>query len=426
VSNPNTAALWPQPIEIIGVTGEYASGKTLFMLSISPGKRTKVYDTEKSSGAYSALGFDRVSIPDVMVKQKPTGYKPIDTFTWWWGDVKDTPPGKYDVIGIDTISEIEEGLVEWVSKNPTYFGHSSGQYAKMSGVMWGDVKNLWKAILNDLASRCQTFVFCSHMANVWQGDRPTGKRKPKGKETLMELASLYLLMERKADDKGRMPTKPAATVLKSRLVHARFDPASGDLDMVPCLPPRLPEATPAAIRKYMENPPDYSKLKKDELVREDKMTSEERELIALQKAEAERDAERMRLERMEQQKQMLAEQKAGQQDAARAAAQAQKQETAAGFHKPQLPAMPGDEGEAPAAPAEAPAATPANPPPAGPDAVQLQRLLHLKQSLESAGMTADEWKAALGEYGVTKGRELTPAQADELIGKLSARLQGAA
>jgi hypothetical protein len=128
------------------------------------------------------------------------------------------------------------------------------------------------------------------MANVWQGDRPTGKRKPKGKETLMELASLYLLMERKADDKGRMPTKPAATVLKSRLVHARFDPASGDLDMVPCLPPRLPEATPAAIRKYMENPPDYSKLKKDELVREDKMTSEERELIALQKAEAERDA----------------------------------------------------------------------------------------------------------------------------------------
>src|SRR3954466_5105790 len=116
---------------------------------------------------------------------------------WWWNDIKKIKPGQFDVIMIDTISEIEDGLTEWVQKNPTYFNHSSGQYAKMSGIMWGDVKTLWKMILSDLASRCQTFVFCSHMANVWASDRPTGKRKPKGKETLMELASLYLQMERK-------------------------------------------------------------------------------------------------------------------------------------------------------------------------------------------------------------------------------------
>lgn len=169
------------------------------------------------------------------------------------------------------------------------------------------MKTLWKAVLSDLASRCQTFVFCAHMANVWQGDRPTGKRKPKGKETLMELASLYLLMERKTDKDGQTPAKPAATVLKSRLVHTSFDTETMEVKLIPCLPPRIPVCTPKDIRDYMNSPPDYSALKPEEMVREEKLTAEERELIALQKAEADRDAEQMRLERLNQQREMQAD-----------------------------------------------------------------------------------------------------------------------
>jgi hypothetical protein len=284
---------------------------------------------------------------------------------------------------IDTISEIEDGLTEWVQKNPTYFGHSSGQYAKMSGIMWGDVKTLWKAVLSDLASRCQTFVFCAHMANVWQGDRPTGKRKPKGKETLQELASLYLIMERKADKDGKMPAKPAATVLKTRLVHTKFDLATGELKIVPALPPRLPVATPQAIRQYMLTPPDYDNLKDEEMVKEEAMTPEQRELLALAKSEADRDAEEMRLRRVEQQREMQreADQKADQK-----------------------------------------AAAVATPQPDGPAPEQLQKLLSLKNALAERGGTAEEWAAFVTKYGVQKARELTPAQADEVIAAAQAAL----
>lgn len=384
----SAAPIWPQPIEIIGVTGEFASGKTLFGLTIAPGPRTKVYDTEKSSGSYTAIKFERVSIPDKMAEIKPSGYKPIDTFTWWWNDVKATPAGKFDVIMIDTISEIEDGLVEWVQKNPTYFGHSSGQYAKMSGIMWGDVKTLWKAILSDLASRCQTFVFCAHMANVWSGDRPTGKRKPKGKETLQELASLYLIMERKADAAGKMPAKPAATVLKTRLVHTTFDPVTMGVKIVPCLPPRLPVCTPQAIRDYMNAPPDYDNLKDDEKVHEEKLTADEREMLAFQKAEMERDAERMRLERVNQTREMQREAEAK--------------------------AATGHAGEVAAATVTAAG----QPNPLGPTPDQLQKLLNHKTHFKQVGGTDEEWTALFAPYGVQKAKELTPAQATEVIDKL--------
>ncbi len=296
------------------------------------------------------------------------------------------------MIVIDTISEIEDGLTEWVQKNPTYFGHSSGQYAKMSGIMWGDVKTLWKAILSDLASRCQTFVFCSHMSNVWQGDRPTGKRKPKGKETLMELASLYLLMERKADAEGRMPAKPAANVIKSRLVHMTFDAETMEVKLLPCLPPRIPVCTPLEIRKYMNAPPDYAALKPEEMVHEDKLSPEERELMALQKAEADRDAERMRLERVSQQREMMAD--ADKKQASAQAGQTQAETVAAG----------------------------AAPPPLGPSPDRLQKLLGIKNAMSAAGGTAEEWGALFAPYGVQKAKELTPAQAEEVIAAAQAKL----
>lgn len=287
--------LWPQPIEIVGLTGEYASGKTLFGLTIDP-KSTLVFDTEKSTGSYSSLGFERIDIPAKMQALYPKGYKPIDTFNWWWNFVKALPPGKYRVIGLDTASEIESGLADWVTANPGYFGRTAAQYVKMSGVMWGDVKELWKAILSDLAARCETFYFTTHLTNVWAGDKPLpGKRKAKGKETLMELASLYLHMERRPDAQGNRPAKPAALVLKTRLAHTGIG-ADGEIQILPVLPPRLPVATPAAIRKYMETPPDYSALKPEEQAPEHSLTADERELLALARAEAERDAAAYKLE----------------------------------------------------------------------------------------------------------------------------------
>lgn len=296
-TTPAAASLWPQPIEVLGLTGEFASGKTLFGLTIAPGKDTLIYDMEKSSATYQSLGFDRIDVPSEMLRSHPNGYRPIDTFEWWLASVRAIPPGKYRVIMLDPVSEVETGLADWVKANPSKFGRTAAQYVKMSGLMWGDVKEYWKSILADLSSRCETFAFTSHMTNIWRDDKPTGKRKAKGKETLMELATLYLCMERKADGKGQVPAKPAAVVLKSRLSTIRFDPATGDTNIVPTLPPRLPVATPFEIRKYMTAPPDYAHLKPDELAPETVLTDDEKAELAYATAAATRDAEEMKLNR---------------------------------------------------------------------------------------------------------------------------------
>jgi len=287
--------VWPKPIEVIGVTGEYMSGKTLFALTIDP-SRTLIFDTEKSSGGYAAdLGATRIDIPGELMRAKKQDFKPLDVFLYFRQAVKKIEPGKYSVIALDTVSEVESGLADYVSANPAEFGRTAAQYIKMQGLMWGDVKELWKAILSDLASRCQTFVFSSHMTSVWAGDKPIpGKRKPKGKETLMELASLYLHLERKPDAAGNIPSKPSATVLKTRL--SSFIPGPDGIEIVPTLPPRLPEATPAAIRRYMSAPKKPEAYDKSELAPVETMTEDDRLLIRLATAEAERDAAAMSLQ----------------------------------------------------------------------------------------------------------------------------------
>lgn len=293
-----TKPLWPDPLEIIGLTGHYESGKTLFAVTICPGPATKVYDFEKSAGTHQrVIGYERIDVPSVMLKSHANGYKAIDVFQWWLADIRATPPGKYRVIVADPVTDLEAGLVDWVNQNPGFFGHTHNQYAKMSGLMWGDVKAYWKIILTDVAARCETFAFVAHLGREFVKNEATGKEKPKGKETLTELSSLYLWMERKKNEKGERPAKPSARVLKTRLSSARIDPTSGDVEVVPTLPPRIPVATPAAIRQYMLTPPDYAKLTEDERSPDPVFSEEEKLRLELAKAEAERDAEVARLER---------------------------------------------------------------------------------------------------------------------------------
>lgn len=290
--------LWPNDtrIEVIGLTGDYASGKTLFGLTIAPGKDTLVYDTEKSAGTYQSLGFDRVDLPAALLgKFKGSAYKPIDLFEFWLASVRSIEPGRYRVIMLDTVSEVENGLVDWVREHPKEFGYSASQFS-MGGFLWGAVKDYWKAILADIAARCETFVFASHLRTVWKGGSPTGQKAAKGKDTLMELASLYLHMERKKDAKGNIPAVPSATVLKSRLSATAI--VDGKVVIRPYLPPRLPEATPDAIRAYIVAPPDYSHLKKSELAPEEQMTEDERLQLKAATAQAEAQAEALRNERL--------------------------------------------------------------------------------------------------------------------------------
>ena len=284
----STEPLWPKPVPIIGATGKHESGKTLFGLSICPGEQTLVYDFEGSSASYSDIGFVRRDVPRIMLEQFPKGYKPVDVFNWWRKDLLSIQPGQFRVIVVDPMTDIESGLVDWVNANPGTFGHTAGQYQKMSGIMWGDVKSLEKAILADIAARCETFYFTAHIGREFSGNEATGKYKAKGKATLNELASLYLWFAREPDRKGVKPDVPTATVIKSRLVSTKF--VAGKMVNHAVLPPTLPEATPDAIRAYFANPAGGKALADAELAVEQKLSDDEKLIINLRTAEATRDA----------------------------------------------------------------------------------------------------------------------------------------
>lgn len=278
------AALWPQPIPILGLTGEYQSGKTWFGISICPDpKRLRVYDFELSAAPYKSLGFDYVNVAEVMAAKYPKGPKPIDVWNWWLEDVSSLQPGRFDAILADPITDLERGLTDWVNANPAHFGHTAGQYQSMSGIMWGDLKDHWKLILSTrVATKCQTFAFVAHLGDEFKGNKPSGKRQPKGKDTLIELSTLYLWLDR---SKGAVPS---AEVLKTRLSHLGMGPNGPEIR--PALPPNLPVATPHAIRQYLLNPPDYANLRPEERIAEKVLSADERLRLQLQLAEAERDA----------------------------------------------------------------------------------------------------------------------------------------
>jgi hypothetical protein len=394
------------PIPIIGVTGEYASGKTLFGLTIDP-ERTKVYDFEKSSVSYRALGFEHVDAVDVMQLRHPGGFKPVELWNWWREDARSIPAGRYSVVMLDPISELENGLAEWVAANPKHFGKTPGQYQRMSGLFWNDVKTLWKQVLSEVAAKCHTLVLVAHMKQIWAGEKPTGKKTPKGKTSIEELASLYLQMERVADARGNPPAEPSARVRKSRLMHAGIDPETGRPRIVPALPPRLPVATPDAIREYQRNPPDYRKLKAAERAPEVTLSEDDRLALRLQLAETEREAEATRLERL------------GRED-----------------RREVLPAR--AQGEPPPAP-PGPAADPVPPaacPPGAPvrraegeAPAPVERLALLRARLFELAMpgaapedTQPQWLKILGKYSVATARDLDAEQLHRLSGDLEAKI----
>lgn len=249
--------LFPQPIPIVVLTGEFESGKTLAILTTGyPIERVCLYDLEVSSETYHGptAKWTRVDI----ISQLGEGWNNLDLYEAWAKHVRTIQPGQYDVIGIDPIERIEAGIADWVQRNPTFFGHSANQYQRMSGLMWGDVKDLWARHIMDLKSKCKMVILTAHMRNVYLDNKPTGKRERKGKETLSELATLELELSRVV--RGQKQALPAAKVLKSRLLYGDLsDPAT----IRPMFDPYINPFSWEIVREYMAHGADPENLKQE-------------------------------------------------------------------------------------------------------------------------------------------------------------------
>ena len=267
---PNTPSGWPLDIEIFGSTGEFNTGKTLLGLSIAPGAhpeghafagkpRTLYLDFEKSGKTYGGTGCIRIDVPAELIKLHGMNYTARQMAEWFNALPSRLKAGQFDVIVIDPANDIESGQVDLVRSNPAAHGYSAAQFTGSVALLMAAMKAHWKKVLLNYSTVCQCFYFTTHLRDEFKGGKPSGKREPRGKETLAELASLYLWLERLPDEKGNVPEKPTAIVLKQRLADTRIN-AVGELEVTALMPPRIPVATVQAIRGYIANPPDYAKL----------------------------------------------------------------------------------------------------------------------------------------------------------------------
>jgi len=281
------------PCPVIGFTGPKWSGKTLLSLSLAPGlhpaghrfagePRTLTIDFETSTTGYST-GAEKWNAPE-MLRQRFGGraLTSVDIFAWFRDSILAIDPGRYDVIVADPVTDAEDGLIDYVRKQPGEFGYTANQFAQSTALLMGAAKNYWKRILVDFTARCKIFAFVAHDRMEFLGGRPTGKKIPKGKETLFELASLYLELAREKVADGERPKPPSARVLKSRFAHTHFSVETGELEIIEILPQRIPIATPAEIRKYVQSPIGLRKTKTGEVVVDAEPTDFERQMLTLE------------------------------------------------------------------------------------------------------------------------------------------------
>ena len=166
------------------------------------------------------------------------------------------PAGLYDVIVVDTIETIEDGLADWVQTNPAAFGHTPAQYQKMSGIFWNDLKTEWKKVIQEMKARCRMVILIVHMRDEYKNNVRTGKRERRGKETLSELATLEVELVRKPGQEV-----PSARVHKHRFFSGNLMQPSS---VKPTLPNWMPECTWEVIRGYMANPVEEDILPPEE------------------------------------------------------------------------------------------------------------------------------------------------------------------
>lgn len=433
------APLWPRGIQIpyIGVSGEYQSGKSMFAALIDP-LRTIYYDFEKSVVCYAALGFAHIDFPALMLAKFPQGrYRPIDTFMAWRDHLAKQERGKYRVMVLDDISTLETGLVEYVRKNPAEFGYSTAQFAKSEALTWGAAKNCWKQTL--LTAGVECCVMVAHTRQVFAGGMPVkGKREAKGLDTIMELCTLYLHLDRAPDAQGRVPEAPNAVLTKNRLVV--FVPEGNGVVPKPALPPRITGCTPEKIRWYINNPPNYAKLAKDQLVVEKEMSADERLLVESQIAEANARAAEAQLANQAlvtesaalriQAMGMRAQQTAAPDQSAQVQAQRDQRIAENAQVQQTLPGVT-EEAEQPAEPAPVVAHAPVHTVDAVVEmdtsdapAVQLateQQLLAMRDLKAALAIPAADWRAAMARRGVESAKFLTEAAADQFIAALMQR-----
>lgn len=291
------------PIPHIGLCGEYNQGKSLWGATIDP-EHTLIIDLEDSTASFAHTMpiKKRLSLYEELNK-KFEGKMPsdVDAFIWFRDTIEAVKPGEYSVCFVDPINDIESGLENLIRTKPGDFGLTAKQITDAPGLIWGAMNRYWKYWLGVQSQKFESFVFTTHMGNVWDGGRPIkGKRKSKGKSVLKEIASLFVLLKRETDAQNILNKIPTGFVAGDNCKERMAVWDAKTRSMVTVLPPRIENCTPDTIRQFIANPVGLRKYTKEELLPPDKPMSDDEKLqIQVEIAENQRATEEAKLMSMQ-------------------------------------------------------------------------------------------------------------------------------
>jgi len=338
----------PLRIRRIGCTGEFASGKSLFIDRIDTRNTFKI-DLEASSDTFNLPFKKYVCLYDEVKTVNSSGIPTaIECFLWFDDMLEKVKTGEYTVVAVDPINEIQSGCYDWVYSNPGKFGRTQGQYDKMTAMVWGDVKTYLDMRIGMLTNKIETFAYTVHMGQVWKDGKPVeGKMKAKGSDVFRKMADVFFVLSRPVDPKtGRQPDKPigiiAPPIGKCRLVHANPDDCD---EAYPILPPVIKDLTANAIRRYILKPPDYKNLAPDQLVPHYELTDDDKLQMQVRIAEAQEESERLRNERLANVADAAARNKAAKEKGVKAAQELAEKEPETGLPLVANPVFPPDIGQ---------------------------------------------------------------------------------
>lgn len=437
---PNTPWGSPMEIEVFGATGEFSTGKTILGLSIAPGvhpaghpfagqPRTLYLDLEKSGTSYAGTGCHRVDVPAEMSKALGPKWTAKQVADWFNSVPSRIKPGQYDACVVDPINDIESGEVDIVKANPADYGYTKAQLDKSVPLLMAAMKAHYKKLLMGFAGVFKCLYFTVHLRDEFKGGSPTGRREPRGKETLAELASLYLWLERLPDDKGKVSAIPSAIVMKHRLSDTRVN-ESGELEVVELMPRRIPVATVQAIRQYIASPPNIEKPAAGETVIEKEVTEIELQRMRLATAEAQAQAAAQQAALVDRQMELAAIRRQPVTAAATtqpqpqptqaladtaaiaqeiAAKQAEGARLAAATPPADKPAMPGPSERAASASGAESVTT------AAPNTATDYRVERFRHLLRTCGIEPAKIQTAMGHHGANRFTQLDEAKQDALL-----------
>jgi hypothetical protein len=254
-----------KPKGLIHVTGPSGVGKSLFsiglvQIGLDP-KRVAVFDNEQSlKQHHESLGFGcYMDMTQKRLEKFGLFGSPRAFFKYQLELVEALPKNTYDLIVVDNVVPLEDGIEDYIEAEPEKFGITKNQVERGMGLKWRPIKILYSTFIQSLAEKAPLFIFTSQLAQTFANAQAVpGLFHPQGKKDVLGQQSALRIWLRF----NKTCEIPDGLVMKSRLVYPQ---RLGELlNWTPILPYKVSPASWAHILDYLEKPPDLDELEECE------------------------------------------------------------------------------------------------------------------------------------------------------------------